>query len=266
MRTGLLIAASFAAMLGASPSRAVEVVPDLPLPLPPAPPRVASGPDYDKCLGMLTTDAVAAARFAQAWEATGGGDGAAHCLALSRLAQGEAIEAAEQLQRLAGVTNASGAARAALYAQATQAWLLAGDPLRAYGSATLALVLVPDDVDLLVDRSVASATGGEYFSAIDDLNRAIDLAPSRADALVFRAAAWRLVDRLELAEDDIARAVALDPDNPEALLERGIIRQRRGDADGARDDWMRLLSLDPDSPTADYARQNLALQEASPAR
>lgn len=265
MRTGLLLAALLAcAAPGAA--RAADAVPELPLPLPPAPPRIASGPEYDRCLAMLGTDAVAAARFAQDWAQNGGGDGAEHCLALATLARGDAATAAAGLERLGGTVEAPASARAALYAQATQAWLLAGDPLRAYGSATLALVLAPDDVDLLVDRSVASATGGQYFAAIDDLNRAIDLAPDRADALVFRAAAWRLVERLELAEDDIARAMALDPDNPEALLERGLIRQRRGDLDGARADWTRLVTLEPDSVTADYARQNLALLEAGPAR
>lgn len=262
MRTGLLIAL-FGAGLAAG---AAAETPAAAMPAPPVPPRIASGPIYDRCLAMVSLDALGAVRFAEAWEATGGGEGALHCLALAHLAQGEAGLAAEELQRLASVSRVEGAARAGLYAQATQAWLLAGEPGRAYGTATLALVIAPDDVDLLVDRSIAAASVGDFFPAIDDLNRAIDLSPNRADALIFRAAAWRLVERLELAEDDIARAMALDPDNPEALLERGIIRQRRGDAAGAREDWQRLLALEPDGATADYARQNLSLQEAGPER
>jgi len=269
MRTGFLITAACAAFFAGAAAAATsgqDVAPDAPLPLPPVPPRIASGPEYEHCLAMISTNTEEAVRFAGAWEATGGGDGAAHCLALAHLAQGEAGVAAEGLEKLAETSKAEGVARAALYAQATQAWLLAGEPLKAYGSATLALVISPDDIDLLVDRSVASASGGEYFTAIDDLNRVIDLDPSRVDALVFRAAAWRLVDRLELAADDIARAVALDPDNPEALLERGILRQRRGDLAGARADWTHLLAVEPDGATADYARQNLALLEAGPER
>ena len=48
-------------------------------------PRIAQGEDYDRCLGMLSTDPREAYAFADAWEATGGGDGATHCRALAEI-------------------------------------------------------------------------------------------------------------------------------------------------------------------------------------
>ncbi|MBU8537468.1 tetratricopeptide repeat protein [Falsiroseomonas tokyonensis] len=236
------------------------------LPTPPEPPRLADGPDYERCIALLRSDPEAARVFAAEWDARGGGDGARHCQALALLALGEPASAAQRLETLATRSQASNPARAAVYAQATQAWLMAGEANRAYGAATLALTLSPEDVDLLVDRAVALGSLSRYQEAIEDLDRALVLAPERAEALVFRAAAQRHLDRVELSARDIDRALAIDPQNPEALLERGIIRQLRGDTAGAREDWERAIAMAPNSATADLAAQNLALNEAGPAR
>ncbi len=157
-------------------------------------------------------------------------------------------------------------ARATVYGQADQAWLMAGDPARARAAAILALSLSPDDPDLLIDSSVAAALLERYDDAVDDLSRALDLDPKRPDALVLRAAAWRHTGHLDLAQDDVDRALAQDPESPEGYLERGILRQRRGEWAGARNDWTRARSLAPDSATSDLAEQNLALLEAGPQR
>ncbi len=170
------------------------------------------------------------------------------------------------LDQLANASHAQSGARASVYGQAGQAWLMAGEPGRALGSATLALSLTPDDADLLIDRSIAAATLEHYDDAVDDLTHALDLDPRRADALVFRGAAWRHLGHPELAQDDIDRAFAQDPENPDALLERGILRQRRGDREGARSDWEHAIALSPDTATSDLAQQNLALLEAGPDR
>lgn len=236
------------------------------LPLPPEPPRLADGPEYDRCLGMLNGDPQEALTWAEAWEATGGGEGARHCAALAVLGLGEPVRAAERLENLGARSRGSAPARAAVFAQASQAWLMGGNAARAFGAATMALTLTPTDVDLLVDRAIALALMSRYAEAVEDLNRALGLDPDRADAWVYRASAWRHLDQVEQAARDVARALELTPENPEALLERGIIRQLRGDVLGARDDWERAIMLSPDSPTADLAQQNLALNEAGPQR
>lgn len=285
MNKGVLIAVTVVVVLAAAggrpwqAGRAAEPGPDeastapvaagddqVPLPLPPVPPRIAEGADYDHCLSMLNTDPAGAYAFADAWFATGGGEGAIHCKALADVERGDADVGAEAMDKLAGSSNAPAAARAAVYSQAGQAWLMARDPGRAMASATLALSLTPDDPDLLIDRSVASANLDRYQDALDDLTRALDLDPRRPDALVFRSAAWRHLNQPDLAKDDIDRALAQDPDNPDALLERGILRQRRNEGEGAREDWERAMQLAPDTATADLAQQNLQLLEAGPER
>ena len=239
---------------------------DGPLPIPPVPPRIAEGHDYETCLGMLTNDPAGAETFAEAWEATGGGDGATHCLGLATIALGDPDKGAKILQDLADASHGTAVSRATVYGQADQAWLMADEPDQAFGAATMALSLSPDDPDLLVDRAVAAGLLERYQDSVDDLTHALDVDPKRADAYVFRGSAWRHMGQLELAQDDIDRALILDPDRPDALLERGILRQRRNDRSGARDDWERAISLAPDSSTADLAQQNLALLEAGPSR
>lgn len=251
---------------GGEAPEAEAASPETPLPIPPVPPRIAQGEQYESCLAMLTDDPAGASALAEGWQATGGGDGAAHCLALARIALGEPEMGAQMLESLAANSSATAVARASVYGQAGQAWIMAGDVARAFASATLALSLSPDDPDLLIDRAVAAGGLSRYQDAVDDLTHALDIDPRRVDAMVLRGSAWRHLGRLELAQDDIDRAVLADPDNAEALLERGILRQRHDDRSGARTDWERAISLSPNSATADLAQQNLALLEAGPER
>ncbi len=252
-----------------APPLAPEAANDQPgevLPLPPEMPRLAEGPEYDQCLSMLRNDPEGAAAFADAWEATGGGEGAKHCAALALLGVGEPEQAARRLEDLANRSRGTAAARAAVLGQAGQAWLMAGEAGNALAATTMALTLAPDDTDLLVDRSVALGTLSRFADALQDLDRVVQLDPDRAEAHVYRAAALRHLDRVPEAEQAVARALTLTPDNAEALLERGIIRQLRGDTTGAKADWERAIELAPDSATADLAQQNLALNEAGPQR
>jgi tetratricopeptide (TPR) repeat protein len=239
---------------------------DAPLPVPPVPPRIAEGKEYEDCLAMLPNDPSGAGETAEAWQARGGGDAATHCLALSKIELGDAAIGAQMLEDLATASHAPDSARAEVFDQADQAWLIAGDPARAFGAATLALALSPDDVDLLVNRAEAAGNLNRYQDALADLTKALEQEPNRVDALVLRGSAQRHLGRLDMGQLDIDRALTLDPDNAEGLLERGILRERSNDQVGARQDWERAISIDPDSSTADLAQQNLALLDAGPER
>lgn len=236
------------------------------LPVPPVAPRVAEGAEYEACRAMLANDPAGARAYAKTWAAKGGGEGATHCLGLARIALGNPQAGAELLQSLANASAASPVARAAVYDQAAQAYLMNGSVDQAYAVMTLALSLSPDDPDLLTDDAVAAGNLGRYQDALDDLTHALEIDLRRGDALVLRASSWRHLNRLELAQDDIDRALAINPGNAEALLERGIIKQRRNDRPGARRDWQQAARLAPHTPTADLAQQNLALLEAGPER
>jgi len=252
-----------------APATAAAPTPAAPLPAPPpaaaTPPAAAEDiagvriddPRHLACLAQAASDPAAALREAGQLARSGAVDAGEHCAAAAHLALGEPGEAARRLERLGGGGQAPSQLRAAWLAQAGQAWMMAGDAQRAYGAATLALVLVPDDIDLLTDRAIASASLGRPFEAIDDLNRVVDLDPARAEAFVFRASAWRQAGRRDLAADDIARALALDPGNPEAFLERGMLRSAARDFANARGDFQRAAELAPGTPTEELARTQI---------
>lgn len=213
---------------------------------------------YTGCMVLARTDPPKALQQSEAWLARGGGEPARHCGAIALLGVGRHTEAAIKLESLATETRIDGGRlKAELLAQSGQAWLIAGDGSRAYAVQSAALALRPDDVELLVDRSITLGTGGRFWESIDDLNRVLEIQPERADALVFRAAAYRRLDSIDLAETDIERAVALWPDAPDVLLERGNIRRLKSDVAGARADWRRVIELAPDLPAALAARRNL---------
>ena len=230
------------------------------------PALLGDGPDRERCFGLLRVDPDGAQFFADGWEAAGGGDGARHCAALALLALGETERGAERLEDLARRSDADPAARAAVFAEAGNAWMLAGDADRAFAAATMALTLAPDDPALVLDRAAALGAMERYAEALEDLDRAVALDPSRADAWVLRGAAKRQLGRAAEAERDVARALSLAPDNAEALLERGALRRARGDVRGARADWERAARLAPASEAAELARRNLELNPAPPQR
>ena len=155
------------------------------------------------------------------------------------------------------MTKAPTDLRADVLDQAGQAWLLAGDSVRAYAAAGEAVSLAPGDPEIMIDRAEAAAANGYLDRAVTDLDRVLTRDPNRVDALVYRAAANRELDRLDPARTDIDKALALAPGSPAALLERGNIHRLQGDRDGARQDWEEIGRLAPGSPADMAARANI---------
>jgi tetratricopeptide (TPR) repeat protein len=247
-----------------SPDRQEEATADLPLP--PFPPRIAEGNDYESCLATLADDPASAVAMAESLLASGGGDGAAHCQGLALIATGKPEAGAVALETLAQHSAAPPMARAVLLGQAGQARLMVVQPDKAEADASEALALSPADTELFIMRATAEAMLDRFQDAVADLGSALQLDSSRVDALVSRAVMHRRLNELDLAQADVSRALATDPDDADALLERGILRERMGDRAGARVDWERAKGADPNSTTADLAEQNLSLLEAGPQR
>lgn len=221
-------------------------------------PRSRNAREYSACMKLARADPKAAQESALAWRAKGGGDAAVHCIAVALLGLGEYDQAARTMEDLAGrVDPKRPDLRAGLWAQAANAWLIAGKAKAALAALDKALKIRPDDPATLIDRSIARTSLGRDWDALDDLNRALELDPDRVEALVFRAAAWRRVKAWELAEQDIDRALVLRPANPDALLERGLIRHGRGDKAGARADWLKVIEIAVNGPLTEAARRNL---------
>jgi tetratricopeptide (TPR) repeat protein len=248
----------------ASPAPQEDAVVDLPLP--PFPPRITEGKDYETCLAALADDPAGAMAMADTRLANGGGDGAAHCQGLALIVTGKPEAGAAALEHLGETSAAPPMARALVLGQAGQARLMIAQPDKAAADASLALTLSPADTNLFVMRATAEGMLDRFRNAIADLSDALQLDASRADALVSRAVMHRQLNELDLAQADVARVLTRDPDNPDALLERGILRQRMGDRTGARTDWQHARDVDPNSTTADLAEQNLSLLEAGPER
>jgi tetratricopeptide (TPR) repeat protein len=232
------------------------------IPVPPVPPRIAGGDQYDRCMDMLADDPAGADALATSWHA--GGDAATHCHALAQIELGNPAAGAALLTTLATTSQADAAARAELFGQAAQAWTMAGDTTQAIDAASHAIGLAPENADLRVIHAIAALAVQQNKAADEDLTDALDADPKRTDALVLRATARRQLGRLPQAAADVEAAIAQDPQNADALLERGIIRERMGDLGGARADWQKAQELSPDSATGDLAEQNLALLDAGP--
>jgi tetratricopeptide (TPR) repeat protein len=218
---------------------------------------------------LATSDPGAARDLAERWQGRGGAHPADHCFAVALIGLKQYQEGATRLEKLAdAMIHAPISLRAEVLGQAAQAWLLAGDPARAYAADGAALKLWPDDLDLLVDRAEAAGLAGWYDKAVPDLDRVLKAEPQRLQALIYRAAAYRALNRLDPALADIEAAVKLAPDSVAALLERGNILRLKGDLDGARRDWVRVSQLAPDSAADAAAKTNierLELKEDDPA-
>ncbi|MGD1935690.1 MAG: hypothetical protein ACFB0Z_14525 [Candidatus Phaeomarinobacter sp.] len=210
---------------------------------------------YRDCLRLVTADPDQAFDQAMEWRSNGGGAAARHCEALALVELKLYGDAAVRLGDLADAPDAGESEdRAALLAQAGNAWLLAGSGENAAIALTAALELTPGDSGFLMDRARAHAAAQDYAAAEQDLSQALALKPDEVDALVLRAGARRAQDNVTGASEDISRAVALRPDGPFVLVERGAIRLAQGDDAGARADWVAVARIvggvEPDHPDA----------------
>lgn len=209
-------------------------------------------------MDLARNEPAKAQALASTWEKEGGGEGARHCAAVALLSGGQYDRAAAELESLAATTARPGAdIKGELFAQAAQAWLIAGDSGKALAAQGRAIDAAGPKTEFLVDRSIILASLGRYWEAIDDLGVVLDRDAGRVDALVYRATAWRHIGNLDLALDDARRALKIAPGHLDALLESGIVRRLQGDAAGAAADWRRLIDIDPRAPAAAAARENL---------
>ncbi len=226
----------------------------------PEPPHsaAADAATYERCLALAKSDPGAARDMAERWQSRGGAHPADHCYAVALIGLKQYKEGATKLEALAqAMVHAPNSLRAEVLDQASQAWLLAGDPARAYAADTAALGLLPDDADILIDRAEAAGSEGWYDKALADLDRVLKADPNRLTALIYRATAYRQLGKLDEGLADINRAVGQSPDSVAALLERGDILRLKGDNDGARKDWVRVSELAPGSDADAEAKANI---------
>ncbi|MBL6851905.1 MAG: hypothetical protein ISS15_05595 [Alphaproteobacteria bacterium] len=224
-----------------------------------------SASQYEACLQRAQTDPSGALMLATSWAKSGGGAPAEHCAAVALVGLRQFAEAGTRLDAL-GRSAATGDAdmRTAIYDQAGNAWLLAGQADRAVASFSAALAIDPLDADLLADRARANAFKKNWAKAESDLTAALMVNPDRADLYVLRGSARHGMGRRADARADFDHALKVQPNNPDALVERGTAKLEDGDVAGARADWERVVAIAPGTAAAESARQHL--EDSIPAK
>jgi hypothetical protein len=196
--------------------------------------------NYSGCVQLTKYDAKKALVQAREWEDAGGDAAAAHCAALALSGLKRYSQAAGAFEALAKRRDIGDfRERAALYDQAANAWLLAGQAAKAVLDSTAALALTPNDVEMRAARARARALQKDWLGADADLTAALLMDQNRADLLSLRASARRALGRKVDAASDILRALTIYPDYPAALIERGAMKYEAGDRYGARKDWQK---------------------------
>ncbi len=172
---------------------------------------------YRECLRAVHDAPAHAAELAAAWRLQGGGLPARHCLALALTAQGQPAAARAELESAARAGEvAHDPLTPALWGQAGNAALLAGDPASAYTHLAAALLAgtgaAPGErAGWLIDRARASVALGRNAPARADLDAALALTPGDPLARTLSAALALRDGDLPRARADIAEARRLAP-------------------------------------------------------
>ena len=224
--------------------------------------------DYQSCLDLVQKNPSEAQKQAAAWRKSATHDGAivaaTHCEALALSAEGKYEKAAYMFFDLAeAMTGAPDKDRAKVYAQAGDAWGLAGNYKQSRRAFGYAIAREPNDPDYYVGRARQDALAGDWKAVRSDASEALARAPFTIDALVLRSTANRKLGFPRAAEVDINRAAETARHRLDVLLERGRVRADLGQVAAARTDWQDVIRFAEatgrkDAPEAQEARELLA--------
>ena len=217
---------------------------------------------YRVCLDMATSNPQAAQNEAERFRLAGGGAKARQCLALAYAMQEKWRDAAIAFEAAAQEAAAAKDALATRYwAQAGNAWLATGEPVKAYAALNHALadgtLTGQDRGEALLDRSRALVAAGQLAAARADLDAALEEAPKDPLAWLLSATLARRTKDLPRAQNDIAQALKLSADDASVQLEAGNIAALAGDADAAKSAWEAAVKIAPTSAAGQNARAAL---------
>lgn len=218
---------------------------------------------FERCADKATTDSAAGEAEASAWRIAGGGFLARQCLGLAYNTARNFNAAGAAFEMAAREAEVAKDARSAKYwAQAGNAWIAAGEPLKARGALDAALAagtlkgLALGEAHL--DRARAKVAAGDLVGARSDLDRATVEAADDPLAWLLSATLARRTGDLPRAHTDIAQALQRSADDASVQLEAGNIAAASGDETGAKAGWTQAAQIAPDSPAGTAARQALA--------
>jgi len=225
---------------------------------------------FDRCVGLASEDPVKAEGEAGQWQRDGGGFLAHQCLGITYATELRWSAAAFEFEAAARGGEIAHDRRTANYwAQAGNAWLAAGEPMKARGALNAALAIGTLEGlqrgEANLDRARAFVASGDLADARADLDRACVDAAADPLAWLLSATLARRMNDLPRAKKDIAEALHRAGDDASVQLEAGNIAAATGDEAGAKLAWQRAVSIKPDG-VAGRAARNALKQFDSPAK
>lgn len=245
---------TFIALLLALQAAASPVAPTAETPAAAPAPQDKMRKRYDACVELATGDDPAAGvRDATSFQIEGGRYFARQCQGIANTNLGQWSAAATAFEEAArGAENAKDVRAANYWAQAGNAWLAAGDGVKARATLDAALAnpalkgLLRGEAEL--DRARALVAAGDKAGARAGIDRAIDLAGDDPLAWLLSATLARQMGDLSRAKADIGQAVRRSADDASVQLEAGNIAAATGDEPGAKVAWAQTVRLKPESP------------------
>lgn len=231
-------------------------------------PVEAQAARFDRCVETANRDGAAGQAEASSWALSGtGGVPARQCLGIAYAAQAKYPAAATAFEDAARTAAATKDARtAALWAQAGNAWLAAGDAVKAKASIDAAIAtggltgLALGEAHL--DRARARVAAGDPAGARGDIDVALRTAADDPLAWLLSATLARRSGDLKRAQADIAEALNRAADDASVQLEAGNIAALAGDEAGARGGWTKAAQLGGTTAVGASARAALAQFQA----
>lgn len=220
-------------------------------------------PTPQSCAALARSAPERAIEAAGVWRLQGGGLPARHCLGLAYTALERWAAAADAFGQAASeAETAKDARRGDYWVQAGNAWLAAGDAVKArsaFDSALVAGISSPElRGEVHLDRARAQVALGAPAAARTDIDLALKLVPGDPFAWVLSSALAIKQDDVARARADIAKATELAPDDPEVLLQAGNVAGVGGDVAEARTLFSKAAKAAPGSPAGQAAAAALA--------
>jgi tetratricopeptide (TPR) repeat protein len=222
---------------------------------------------YKACLDLATSNPEAARNEAERFRLEGGGARARQCLGLAYAQQERWRDAAIAFEAAAQEADTAKDPLATRYwAQAGNAWLATGEPVKAYAALNNALaagtLTGQDKGEALLDRARSLVAAGQVAAARTDLDAALEDAPRDPLAWLLSATLARRTKDLPRAQNDIAQALRLSADDASVQLEAGNIAALSGNAAAAQAAWETAVKIAPTSPAGQNARAALGQFDA----
>lgn len=210
---------------------------------------------YDACIALVGSDPAAALNMAQNLKLQRGDieAGGMHCEALALMEMGRPDEAGSAFFDLAErLLRTDDAFRAAIYAQAGDAWAIAGAPTLSVKAYDNAIARMPEDPTYYAGRARVKAISKDWEGVREDAAEALALDPNYPEPMLLRSAANRTLGYPRASLVDANHAVELRPHDLDALLERGLVHQALGDKPSAWGDWSALLRYAKETGRVDH--------------